>query len=736
MNISKIHITIVDTDENTLANIEQLSEIEAPHLSYNGADDKFQQIMTSELSFNMIAVDESGAFLHLFTGSEKRYKVLLKDHSDVENIIDLWQGWLLPEQYGEIDKPGIILVDFVATDGIGQIKTKYLPNTYYKDVQTVSSIIAECLKLTGSSLNISYAANILNAVVDVTLEDLEINTITYLNDKKEKTYAYDILNDLLTTLGCKLFQWKAQWFIVGINRMHQVTLAAENYDSDGNYVDSTNYNRDSQVAIFEAFPNISIKSPIKTTNLKWDVDNTFSLLPDWIVYQLPYLQEDFDYNVKGWTQTGALFDTELKAKTYSGTTVALPSATFYSIIDSDNFYLSLSPSLTEVQTATNYIETDTVYVNGAISYGQNIDVSIKGLMWFDASVTANVENELFYKNKLVYQIYIDSDVIIENTSTFDTNEIFDFKFTQGSDAKQVEFSVNIEAFPINKTGALKVRLYPLITPATGANLIRVTYTELKITLNDDNSQNLTKTRAINYSTSQDIDLVIGASYNEKMLNKLLINSSIPFTSYTYTIPAGFVEVPFTDYYANSFYSEYLFLETGDGDVDEVVLFFDKEEYFYILNNSDKIYRKDLTLTAYAVTDFMLQDNDLRGYVLVQYNVAVPIASTDTLGILFTSEDVTVTNRNYLLNAWKRYGQTENITYLDALARSYNDVTANPIKMIEGTVLGLYGPLDLLEYLYQNPETYQPIRLDLNLTQGKTDITMIECLNEIVIDYGI
>ena len=65
---------------------------------------------------------------------------------------------------------------------------------------------------------------------------------------------------------------------------------------------------------------------------------------------------------------------------------------------------------------------------------------------------------------------------------------------------------------------------------------------------------------------------------------------------------------------------------------------------------------------------------------------------------------------------------------------YHDVSATAVKQIEGNLFGLYGPLDLMEFNYINPVNYQFSRLDLDLSNGTTKATIIECLNTNVTDY--
>ena len=120
--------------------------------------------------------------------------------------------------YSEPYTNNTFFVDFCATDGIGRLKKQYLPASFYSDKKSITSIIAECLKLTGNNLPISIAPAIENATVTFNQDKLDIDTAIFLDNDKKKS-AYDILNDIIVSMGCKLFQFKLRWYIIGINQM-------------------------------------------------------------------------------------------------------------------------------------------------------------------------------------------------------------------------------------------------------------------------------------------------------------------------------------------------------------------------------------------------------------------------------------------------------------------------------------------------------------------------------------
>jgi hypothetical protein len=80
MDISGFSLQIIDTYDNDRVLVEERTELGAPVLQYSGSDDKYMPLMTSELNFNFsVPGARDGAFFHLYTGNDTRYRVELRD---------------------------------------------------------------------------------------------------------------------------------------------------------------------------------------------------------------------------------------------------------------------------------------------------------------------------------------------------------------------------------------------------------------------------------------------------------------------------------------------------------------------------------------------------------------------------------------------------------------------------------------------------------------------------------
>ena len=95
MVITLINIKIIDTHENNLVLEEQFAERSGIQFIYNGANDRFTTIVSSELHWNMLSPNSvDGYFLYLFTGNETHFKVIVEDYTDPLNPVALWTGHL------------------------------------------------------------------------------------------------------------------------------------------------------------------------------------------------------------------------------------------------------------------------------------------------------------------------------------------------------------------------------------------------------------------------------------------------------------------------------------------------------------------------------------------------------------------------------------------------------------------------------------------------------------------
>lgn len=234
------YIDIIDTVSPLDRIVPEIASGGGIELKWNGGDKKDElAIVASEFNFNMLdPTYQDAAFAMYYTGNETRFKVQVKTSVD-DSII--WQGFILPDLYSEPYKNGNLFVNFTATDGLGRLKGKYLPDEYYSREKSVIDIFSQCLRLTGLELDLYFAPAIENFLVK-NWNLIYADTETFV-DKDKKKDAYSILETLLQDKLCICYQADNRWYIEGYNMRHLRKVTYKNYNFLGNFVGTVVYNR-------------------------------------------------------------------------------------------------------------------------------------------------------------------------------------------------------------------------------------------------------------------------------------------------------------------------------------------------------------------------------------------------------------------------------------------------------------------------------------------------------------
>ncbi len=234
------YIDIIDTVSPLTKLVVEKASASGIELKWNGSDAKDEMyIVTSEFNFDMLTLTaKDAAFIGFFTGDEHRFKVLVKNNED-DSII--WSGYILPDLYSEPYKNGVFFVNFTASDGLGRLKGKKLPDDYYSKEKSLIDIFCQCLKLTGHELDLYFNPAIEN-FVNKDWDSIFIDTATF-TEKDKKKDAFEILETLMKDTLCLCYQCDNHWYIEGINTRHIREVTYKKYDTDGNFVNSVVYNR-------------------------------------------------------------------------------------------------------------------------------------------------------------------------------------------------------------------------------------------------------------------------------------------------------------------------------------------------------------------------------------------------------------------------------------------------------------------------------------------------------------
>lgn len=292
------YITIQDVDNLEDELIIHFSGKDDVVLTWEGGDDKTQAIIGSQLSFSLLVDDcEEGKYDKYFTTNEQKWRVELRiDNEGEANDDIIWRGFLLPESYSEPYANNTFLVNFSAVDGLGLLKGKDLPDKYYEEELRVTDFITKALEMTGIDFDLLLAPAIVNSNVPF-WGAIIFDGRHFVNDQGERSSAYEILEYIVYSMRCQLFQdpkgSKGWWRMEGLNKRQLIRNEYRIFPMGNNGIplDYTTFDKNVKQLDWVAYPSIDLVPPFKkvvATHDKEDLE-----LPERL-YQLG--ETDFNLN--------------------------------------------------------------------------------------------------------------------------------------------------------------------------------------------------------------------------------------------------------------------------------------------------------------------------------------------------------------------------------------------------------------------------------------------------------
>jgi hypothetical protein len=406
------YIDIINTTSPLTQVVVENASASGIVLKWNGGDTKDgMSIVTSEFNFDMLSTTaDDAAFISFFTGDEHKYKVLVKN--SVDDVV-VWTGYVLPDLYSEPYKNGCFFVSFTASDGLGRLKGKYLPDEYYSREKSLIDIYCQILKLTGIELDLYFLPAIEN-FVNKDWDTIFINTENFIDGKKKKD-AYAILETLLEDTLCVCYQCDNRWNIEGINQRNVRNVTYKVYDVDGVFVENVTYNRLLKNITPLQTPTITIVPPYNEITVKHKKI-------------APSLPKTISKEVNdGWAIT-----TGVQGEIHSSSWMA--NGGFYTKCKAPEYYCTFYNKgyILGNSGDTNYTQDDTQYISLReklfIAAGQKLKFTFKfGIKktWYN---TENPSNMLLWKNPFKYEIVFNGNVIFSNFNNIvsdNENVIFD-----------------------------------------------------------------------------------------------------------------------------------------------------------------------------------------------------------------------------------------------------------------------------------------------------------------------
>jgi hypothetical protein len=766
VNMYSISIEIIDTYDNTRPLIEEYTQPSAPKLVWDGGDDLYQALMTSSLKFNMAVLDAADAkFLHLLSGDEKRYLVKVKNTDTHDNIILLWQGFILPDLYSEPWKNGVPFIEYTAIDMLASLKTKTFDSWYYEQRYSLPELLGLILKETGLLQEMYIRPMMINVLhADFEWRDTNISLETFRDDKK-LTNLYDVLEKVLTAQGMTIYSFRGKWFIEGLTRRCEGKSAAtqkpivEVYHPDGVFKEKIGLGHKVVAPLFmEDLPVVDAETPWKRVNMDFAAEAEDGLFSQ-EVGKLDYFSTRYRY------------DSDFADYMYgfvSGLNAMWQKVNAPGFIWSDGKYPFFNYGFenpgyvgTEAFALSNYFECiQQPYAVAGRRYKLEIDVNLRlgnTLVLNPAAFQEKLTNG-DWDSVLLFLLKINGTEFISNRPGNIINKL-------------VQFSKNIAPSRFNNTATFRLD-YEFVMPQSGFiqfsflapignfhDMFLSNFTArvdvLKITLvkNPSETESISAVRPINFTKELDVSLDFTCSVDDSIKNSFGIGRRI--SKRFYSVPV----VDLTPIYD----THYQVLDQDVFDPIDGTHGFEKTIVAAYLELSqwkiepftrDLLFKAGLTASMFMVradgTSIEYPSVYVREYLgqayITAYNgfIAPPpgftyphIPETDPeLPVPESGDKIYIMlslypeeNKN-LRAKWKIYGYPDESadSYINTLAKACHDIRPDVCFGLEATALDLITPNQLVSFRYNNQNrVFISTRLELDLTEGKTQLTMKEAL---------
>lgn len=755
MEIAKIKI--IDTASNHIVS-EQFTQQSAPTLSWNGSDENFQTIMASEFNFNMLSEGAAdGKFYDLFTGDESKYRVVIED--ELNRVF--WQGFLQPDEYSEPYTNGSFFVNFNATDGLGLLKNK--PFSFYEyDVQlSVIKIIATILKQT----NLYQSIYVAEALQMTTLPfcNVLLNTanfrgepeLDFLVDNTEYDSCYEVLEKILSTMGCTLFTAQGSWYVVGWNRKHLIQDSYKVYDFHGNFKEDTSLVKNITQGLFDDDLKVLVNAPLQSVELAYDLEEDGKVITDKFYYKasgdgglnplpMPGLNDDtnpLDY----WNANTGL---QLSLGNANGERV-IETADIAVMYETKPWCLKFNVLPSQVANANKYVSLKSQHIKYIEKKEFSvvlIDLDVELFSLPSSNVSEKVD-EGFYDETFRIDVFVGGNLVFTtraDNALFEEN--FKIRYTDinepaiipgGLSTKKKQSLRKVSAtlktsFYSQYEGELNVRVYqPKFLPGRSVDWNDVHVAKFNLEVKTKSKTKVYNNRNINYSTLRKIDLPFYSSKSDltkkgfrKSVSEFLWLSSIEnIPLFNRQEDEEFISFEMSLSDANWLRKNLRWAKISKGNQEYFVQdVFGELNYlngFYLM---DGIYTSRLYFGKAKISQLFYLWNPFDGFVLKTYK-SNPISLR------------LIENRNSWLK-WKRFGSVREIDYGVAYGRMMLDCVSSPFAKLDGNLKKIITPLDLIRFNWIEDRVFWVSRLSVDFAAGKSKVNLCETKFEIINDGNI
>jgi hypothetical protein len=196
--------------------------------SNSSGDEPLPSIISSQLNVSFIISDADAAstFPDLLSFDDRKYFVKFYNGATF-----LWCGFLFNDYVSLPFTTGFVQVDIVAIDGLSLLEYSqfnFIENESVNSLVRLIDVIAQCINIIdypdpiSMITSCSYYAEGMFDRSDASGDEPLSQSYIYRRDLQGKTY-YEVLENIVSSFGCRLFQSDGQWQFLAINEMAQST---------------------------------------------------------------------------------------------------------------------------------------------------------------------------------------------------------------------------------------------------------------------------------------------------------------------------------------------------------------------------------------------------------------------------------------------------------------------------------------------------------------------------------
>ena len=254
-------------------------------------DNPYYPILGSAAVINLLVTDDT-TYIDFNSSPSLTWEVRLKYKDTSDNSQDYWCGYIVPEDGKEQVTTTPFPVSFTATDGLGLLGQHLYPIGSDVAIDSTDPIncvdlITELLRQTGNELDLYIWTGIENATGDFLINTSLLQNAFSDEDEMKRSNAKEILEGILASINCKIFQAEGKWFIVNNSSLPDVptfkvfgfdgTAKADDTKDLRQYLGGTNETIKQINTPFDFIPRLaagSVQADVRTTTPINYVDNS------------------------------------------------------------------------------------------------------------------------------------------------------------------------------------------------------------------------------------------------------------------------------------------------------------------------------------------------------------------------------------------------------------------------------------------------------------------------------